>query len=774
MFMKFFSNYFLPVCGFFLLCVPIVHAEQISGLASPDSNGNSVPDDLESIVTNNDWYITVDMGEGQVLEWADVLLTSNVAYEDILDTVNPNESDTWQNAGWRFATSQDLWKLFQIFGANSTGPHFNSKHVGTDLSLLLGDLGDIGSSQFTPDEIDQVQGFVDSTGLGGASYANALDLGITANLRAQTNVQIEATPGRPFDLAHPGWGAWLVRGNRPPELTTITNQIVNEGELLEFAISATDLDTGDVLTFSASNTPVGSTFDPSTGVFSWTPNLGEAGTYPDIAFTVTDDGVPALTDSTTIFITVEPVSSETIVIQPNENDGKDTYVCSNANAQSGRSDDDEIRIGGWGNTCNSYIEFDLSAIPPTSVVSAELHLFNRRDNTPNSGKLLRVAESWTEAGVTWSDQPSSVDIGMDWQSVPMVDWWVVDVTDITTDWNSGLYPNYGMQLIGQFDSNDHTKQFWSSDYFVDPTLRPKLVVTYVTPTNTGPTLNPIGNQATNEGQLLEFTVSATDPENDTLTFTASGTPSGATFSTSTATFSWTPGFNASGTYDVTFTVTEDTPDAFTDTETITITVSDAAPSVTLTPTKDSTLRPGAKNRNEGANPLLDLGNKRKQIVGFDLAGVDLTGLTNASLVFTIDETNPAGNWSNSGRNVAAHRVITDWEEGNGKHRGLPSAEATRGTGNGVTWNCTVDTEIEDSNKDCVTEWFGGAAVLTPTDEVLHTNNMTGEVTFDVTADVLTGGTSWMLKKADESKNGNVRYFSKENEGEGGPKLMLMF
>ena len=42
--------------------------------------------------------------------------------------------------------------------------------------------------------------------------------------------------------------------------------------------------------------------------------------------------------------------------------------------------------------------------------------------------------------------------------------------------------------------------------------------------NTAPELSAIGNQTVEEGQLLEFTVSATDTEGDTLTFTLSNAP----------------------------------------------------------------------------------------------------------------------------------------------------------------------------------------------------------------------------------------------------------
>ena len=84
---------------------------------------------------------------------------------------------------------------------------------------------------------------------------------------------------------------------------------------------------------------------------------------------------------------------------------------------------------------------------------------------------------------------------------------------------------------------------------------------------------PSATYAVLEGQSLEFTVSATDPDNgDTLTYTASGLPTGATFSGQV--FSWAPGHDDAGEFTVVFTVTDDgTPEKSTSIN-VTITVGD--------------------------------------------------------------------------------------------------------------------------------------------------------------------------------------------------------
>ncbi|MCG7850096.1 MAG: putative Ig domain-containing protein, partial [ANME-2 cluster archaeon] len=89
--------------------------------------------------------------------------------------------------------------------------------------------------------------------------------------------------------------------------------------------------------------------------------------------------------------------------------------------------------------------------------------------------------------------------------------------------------------------------------------------------NHAPVLASIGAKSTNEGNKLEFTIAATDSDNDPLTYFAIGLPTGATFNPDTRTFSWTPGETQAGKYTVRFEVTDG---LLTDAEDVTITVND--------------------------------------------------------------------------------------------------------------------------------------------------------------------------------------------------------
>ena len=90
--------------------------------------------------------------------------------------------------------------------------------------------------------------------------------------------------------------------------------------------------------------------------------------------------------------------------------------------------------------------------------------------------------------------------------------------------------------------------------------------------NSPPVLNPIGAKPVDEGELLEFTITATDPDGDTLTYSASGLPYGSSFDPVTHVFIWIPDYYQAGEHDVVFTVTDDGSPNLSDSETVTVTV----------------------------------------------------------------------------------------------------------------------------------------------------------------------------------------------------------
>ena len=83
-----------------------------------------------------------------------------------------------------------------------------------------------------------------------------------------------------------------------------------------------------------------------------------------------------------------------------------------------------------------------------------------------------------------------------------------------------------------------------------------------------PSFDNVVGQIKNEGEPIEFSVNAVDPNGQALTYSSGALPPGATFINKV--FSWTPGFDQSGNYNVQFYV-EDT-DGFQDSMSVGITV----------------------------------------------------------------------------------------------------------------------------------------------------------------------------------------------------------
>ncbi|MBI1817096.1 MAG: Ig-like domain-containing protein [Deltaproteobacteria bacterium] len=197
---------------------------------------------------------------------------------------------------------------------------------------------------------------------------------------------------------------------------------------------------------------------------------------------------------------------------------------------------------------------------------------------------------------------------------------------------------------------------------------------------------------------------------------------------------------------------------------LTISTIARAQTVTLAPVGDTYLRSGSANQNQGSDTILRVqqsGNNRA-LVRFDQAAIATavgSGTVASATLELYVQTN-ANNWGTTGRSVDALRLTADWTE------------------LGATWNCRIDSNTGNSSADCSSQWNGGSFATTATASKLHANTLTGWVQFDVTADVrafLTGTLNygWVIKKTDESQNGQVDYTSRQGTAGNAPRLVLV-
>ncbi len=128
----------------------------------------------------------------------------------------------------------------------------------------------------------------------------------------------------------------------------------------------------------------------------------------------------------------------------------------------------------------------------------------------------------------------------------------------------------------------------------------------IAPPNSAPNLTSPGDKTVSEGSNLSFTLQATDPNtNQTLTYSMTGAPNGATLNATTGAFSYTPAYDvvannagATQTFNITFTVTDDATPPLSNAKAIVLTVNNVnrapiADSGTLPATVEATGPSGA-------------------------------------------------------------------------------------------------------------------------------------------------------------------------------------
>jgi hypothetical protein len=218
--------------------------------------------------------------------------------------------------------------------------------------------------------------------------------------------------------------------------------------------------------------------------------------------------------------------------------------------------------------------------------------------------------------------------------------------------------------------------------------------------------------------------------------------------------------------------------------------------------KDATLSHGAKNENNGANLSIWVKQQIAGIVGFDVKGVNFPAVTKATLRLTVCYTpadptfcpTPPNQWPGGGGINDAQRLEDGWErwgsgfpnptntppEGNGNN--FPIKNNPRGDGQGVTWNCAIDTDIADQGQDCSNAdgnfWNAGLnhdGPLRPSTVITNALGNGAIVEFDVTADVQAGlgpldttFMTWFIRKTPNTGAGEIFYYSREGAAAAGP------
>ena len=327
---------------------------------------------------------------------------------------------------------------------------------------------------------------------------------------------------------------WTVKDvNQPPVITSPGNQTNNEGDSVSLTVAATDAD-GDTLTFSASVLPGGFTINANTGQIAGSLPFDSAGVY-NVTVTVSDG---TDTDDAAFTWTVADVN------QP--------PVTTNPGSQSNSEGDSVSLTVAATDADGDILSFSASGLPGGLTINASTGQI--------AGNLSFDSAGVYNVTVTVSDGTDTDDAAFTWTVVnvnrpPVItnpgsqtnsEGDSVSLTVAATDADGDTLTFSVSGLPGGLTINASTGQIAGSLPFdsagiynvtvtvSDGTDTDNAVFTWtVINVNRPPVITNPGSQTNSEGDSVSLTVIASDPDGDTLSFSATGLPGGLTINANT-------------------------------------------------------------------------------------------------------------------------------------------------------------------------------------------------------------------------------------------------
>lgn len=373
--------------------------------------------------------------------------------------------------------------------------------------------------------------------------------------------------------------------NQSPILAAIPTQQVTAGSPLTFTVSATDSDgPSSVSYFLDPSAPAGLSINATTGIVNWTPTAGQLGTatFPIFA----SDGTDSVSQTATITVSpaVAPNSAPVLATIGNKSVEANEALTFTATATDADPAD--------------TLQFSLAPGAPTgAVINASTGVFNwipdpfftgtvsitvevtdglATDSetisvnvvTGQAPAIAAIADQTVEEGsllqftVTATDPNPNDTLTFSLATTGLAGNPQIDSTTGVFSWTPPLIDGPGTQITVRV--TDSTGLTDTESFTVVITASPNQ--------NIAPVLATIPDQTASTGQQLSFTASATDADNDTLSYFVDPTaPNGVSINSVTGVVLWTP--STAGTFTFPVLVTDGT---VTVSENVTVTVSQAA------------------------------------------------------------------------------------------------------------------------------------------------------------------------------------------------------
>lgn len=357
--------------------------------------------------------------------------------------------------------------------------------------------------------------------------------------------------------------------DRKPTLEPIANQIVNENELLQITLKGSDPDREDQdkLSYRAENLPAGAVFDPATATFSWTPTYDQSGQYDNLLYIFT---AGALSDSITFNVTVNHVNRPPVldVIADkviNENEILRFTI-------SGSDPDVED---------SGKLKFSAENLPLGATFNADSLLFRWTPTFEQSGVYENIIFKVTDPSELEASQAMTITVSHVNRPPVLaeIEPKVVDENSLLTFTLQGSDPDREDQGKLQYSAQGLPEGavLQGADFSWTPTYEqsgvytvtfsvsdgqlsdPRTTTITVNHVNRPPELDVVASHSVDENENITFTVKGSDPDKEDegkLKIRAANLPEGAQFDTLKAEFNWTPTYEQSGAYTVSFTVSD--------------------------------------------------------------------------------------------------------------------------------------------------------------------------------------------------------------------------
>jgi hypothetical protein len=377
--------------------------------------------------------------------------------------------------------------------------------------------------------------------------------------------------------------------NDAPVANDITNQVTNENRMmqLDITLDATDVEDDDltyILVSEGNDGTAGITND----VLTYTPNQDWNGTTT-LLYKANDGSLDS--NTATVTITVNSVNDVPVTSNITQTQDEDNSEASDLSSFTSDIDGDDLTYSIVTDATNGTTSIDGSIVtytPNANFHGTDSYTYKANDGTDDSNTstvtitVASVNDAPVANDVTVSTQSRTGNMR---QSVIII----LDASDVEGD--DLTYSIVGTSSNGTLSSitNNYLVYTPTPDWNGEDTFTYKAndgtddsntatVTVTVTSVNDAPVTTD-QTASTDEDTAVEITLTATDGENDNLTYTIVSDVSNGTTALSGTTVTYTPTANFNGTDTFTFKANDGTDDSNTSTITITVASVNDAPTV---------------------------------------------------------------------------------------------------------------------------------------------------------------------------------------------------